>query len=208
MIMKKVFACCILVLTLIACEKAGDQRLLNNEYYKTCEISSSDMDGLWYWWSCKVDIEDGKIDLAKDNPIGSLPEFGVLANYLVFNNGGIMSGYKHIKFYDYTINDEPSEAYCEYVMDVDRSSASIIFDKDSRSGMLSGLERLSGELTLLESSSTAVKLLLTDANKEDYYYLYFGCQDDPQVHERLMTWEFRNNYQQMWDDVDNYWKNK
>lgn len=208
MIMKKVFACCILVLTLIACEKAGGRRLLNNEYYKTCEISSSDMDGLWYWWSCKVDIEDGKIDLAKDNPIGSLPEGGVLVNYLVFNSGGIVSGYTHIKFYDYTINAEPSEAYCEYVMDIDRSSASIIFDKDSRSGMLSGLERLYGELTLLESSSTAVKLLLTDANKEDYYYLYFGWQDDPQVLERLMTWEFRNNYQQMWDDVVNYWKNK
>ena len=199
MIMKKVFACCILVLTLIACEKAGGRRLLNKDYYKQCEISSSDMDGLWYLGYDEVEIQSGEMEII--DLVGEMMYGGSSVSFLELQQGEVKSHYHHIRFYRPFELEIPE---VEYVIDKSVSSAKIDFDKKTRKGTIASLDGLNGELTLLESNSSRVELLLSAPN--GYYYLiYLIKYDDPQLLNKLRTWEFRD-IDQMWEDAEKKWE--
>lgn len=199
MIMKKVFVFCGLVLMLIACEKAGDQRLLNKDYYKQCEISSSDMDGLWYLGYSEVEIQSGEMEII--DLCGEMMYCGSSVSYLELQQGEVKSHYHHICFYRPFEFEIPE---VEYVIDKSVSSAKIDFDKKTRKGTIASLDGLNGELTLLESNSSRVELLLSAPNG-DYYLIYLIKYDDPQLLNKLRTWEFRD-IDQMWEDAEKKWE--
>lgn len=199
MIMKKLLLVASLLIMLIACEKAGGRRLLNKDYYKQCEISSSDMDGLWYLGYDEVEIQSGEMEII--HLVGEMRYCGSSVSYLELQQGEVKSHYHHICFYRPFEFEIPE---VEYVIDKSVSSAKIDFDKKTRKGTIVSLDGLNGELTLLESNSSRVELLLSAPNG-DYYLIYLIKYDDPQLLNKLRTWEFRD-IDQMWEDAEKKWE--
>lgn len=199
MIMKKLLLVASLLIMLIACEKAGGRRLLNKDYYKQCEMSSSDMDGLWYLGYDEVEIQSGEMEII--DLVGEMMYGGSSVSYLELQQGEVKSHYHHICFYRPFELEIPE---VEYVIDKSVSSAKIDFDRKTREGTIASLDGLNGELTLLESSSSRVELLLSAPNG-DYYLIYLIKYDDPQLLNKLRTWEFRD-IDQMWEDAEKKWE--
>ena len=126
---------------------------------------------------------------------------GSSVSFLELQQGEVKSHYHLIRFYRPFEFEIPE---VEYVIDKSVSSAKIDFDKKTRKGTIASLDGLNGELTLLESNSSRVELLLSAPN--GYYYLiYLIKYDDPQLLNKLRTWEFRD-IDQMWEDAEKKWE--
>lgn len=195
---------CVLSSLLFSCSayEPGDAAEKGND--AKYEISSGDMNDVWKMNTSSAVVKDGEIQYREDYG-NSLPvPGGEVIRYLDFDKGHLVAEYAHYMFYE---EAEDELTYCEYVVDNDVSGTTLGFDKESRKGRCRNLNGMDGDLKLLESDNATVRLLLDINDDASCRIIELTKVNDPKLVNKLKNWKHRD-YDQMWRDVDEYWKSR
>lgn len=188
----------IAVISAVSCNKMWFGEVLDDDNFGKAELSVNEMDGIWRINKRSATIVNGVIE---DHVLLDAVPGRNTTNYLEFNETGLVADYTHYIFYD--AGSEEECVLCEYVIDNKATDITFDFDKNSRKGKCHNMNSVAdGDLVVLESDNTTVRLLLLDYNEnaDDRIIILTKINDDELVN-KLKTWPHRD-YDKMLDEVE------